>query len=72
MVWLIVASAETLAGHTVSLRQQLPDGRIVVEFVGPPAVARKIGLHGDQYMGWTGLVDPEDLKDIHVEETSRA
>jgi hypothetical protein len=62
----------TLAGHTVSLRRQLPDGRIVVEFVGPPAAARQIGLQGDQYMGWTGVVDPEDFKDIRVEENRRA
>jgi hypothetical protein len=62
----------TLAGHTVSLRRQLPDGRIVVEFVGPPAAAREMGLEGDQYMGWTGVVDSEELKDIRVEETRRA
>jgi hypothetical protein len=61
----------TLGGHTVSLRQRLPDGRIGVEFVGPPAVAREIGLAGDQYMGWTGLVAPDELKDIHIEETRR-
>lgn len=62
----------TIAGHTVSLRRQLPDGRILVEFVGPPAAAREIGLAGDQYMGWTDVVDPEDLKDIRVEENRRA
>jgi hypothetical protein len=62
----------TLTGHTVSLRRQLPDGRMVVEFVGPPAAAREMGFEGDQYMGWTGLVDSEELKDIRVEETRRA
>jgi hypothetical protein len=63
----------TLGGHTVvSLQQQLPDGRIGVEFVGPPAVARELGLEGDQYMGWTGLVTPDRLSDIRVEETRRA
>ena len=61
----------TLDGHTVSLRQQLPDGRIGVEFVGPPAVARKLGLVGDQYMGWTGLIAPSELSDIQVEEVRR-
>ena len=61
----------TLAGHSVALQQRLPDGRIGVEFVGPPAIARAIGLIGDQYMGWTGLVAPDELKDIHVEETRR-
>jgi hypothetical protein len=55
----------------VSLQRQLPDGRIVVWFIGSPAVAREIGLVGDQHMGWTGLVDPEELKDIRVEETRR-
>ncbi|WP_233213435.1 hypothetical protein [Mycobacterium hubeiense] len=61
-----------LEGHTVSLRRRLPDGRIVVEFVGPPSVAKALGLEGDQYMGWTGLVALEELKDISVEETRRA
>jgi hypothetical protein len=50
----------------------LPDGRINVEFVGPPAVARELGLDGDQYMGWTGLFNPEEFEDIRVEETRRA
>lgn len=59
-----------LAGHTVSLRRRLPDGRILVEFVGPPAVAKELGLEGDQYMGWAGLVNADELKDIHVEETA--
>jgi hypothetical protein len=62
----------TIAGQSVSLRRQLPDGRIGVEFVGPPAVAKKLGLDGDQYMGWTGLFAPEELEDIRVEETRRA
>lgn len=61
-----------LGGHTVSLHQQLPDGRIGVEFVGPSAVAKELGLDGEPYMGWTGLFAPEDLKDIRVEETRRA
>lgn len=62
----------TLGGHTVSLRRRLPDGRIGVEFVGPPAIARELGLDGDQYMGWTGLVDPDELKNIQVEEARGA
>jgi hypothetical protein len=61
-----------LGGHTVSLRRSLPDGRVGVEFVGPPSVAKELGLDGDQYMGWTGLVFPKDLRDIRVEETCRA
>lgn len=67
----VVVSA-TLAGHKVSVDEQLPDGRIFVSFIGPPAVAREIGLQGDQYMGWTGAIDPEKLTDIRVEETRRA
>ena len=62
----------TLGGQRVSLQRNLPDGRVLVEFVGPPAVAKEMGLEGDQYMGWTGLIDPAELKDIHVEETRRA
>lgn len=62
----------TIAGHTVSLLWRLPDGRIGVEFVGPPSVARDLGLDGDQYMGWTGLFAPEEFEDIQVEETRRA
>ena len=67
-----VVVSGTLAGHTVSLDRQLPDGRILVEFVGSPAVAKEMGLKGDQYMGWTGVVDPEDLDDIRAEESRRA
>lgn len=55
---IYVVATETLAGHTVSLRRRLPDGRIAVEFVGPPAVAEELGLDGDQYMGWTGCSIP--------------
>ena len=62
----------TLEGHQVSLQRTLPDGRVLVGFVGPPAVAKELGLEGDQYMGWTGLIDPAELKDVHVEETRRA
>jgi hypothetical protein len=36
----------TIAGHTVSPQRRLPDGRIGVEFVGPPAVARALGWMG--------------------------
>jgi hypothetical protein len=61
-----------LNGHTVSLQGRLPGGRIEVEFVGPPHVARELGLRGDQYMGWTGVVAADDLTDIEVEETRRA
>lgn len=62
----------TIAGHTVSLQRRLPDGRIRVEFVGPPTVAKEIGLYGDQYMGWTGLFNPEEFEDIRVEQTRLA
>lgn len=61
----------TLDGHSVSLRQRSSEGRIRVWFVGPPAVAKELGLDGDQYMGWTGLFDPSEFEDIHVEETRR-
>jgi hypothetical protein len=67
-----VVVSGTLAGHTVSLRWRLPDGRIGVEFVGPPAAARELGLDGDQYMGWTGLFAPEAFSNIRVKETRRA
>lgn len=67
-----VSVSATLAGHTVYLRRRLRDGRIGVEFVGPPNIAREIGLEGDQHTGWTGLVDPDRLQDIRVEETRRA
>jgi hypothetical protein len=69
---LHLGARATLEGQQVSLQRTLPDGRILVEFVGPPSVARDLGLEGDQYMGWTGLIDPAVLKDIHVEETRRA
>ncbi len=67
-----VSVSATLAGHTVYLRRRLRDGRIGVEFVGPPNIAREIGLEGDQHTGWTGLVDPARLQDVQVEETRRA
>ena len=62
----------TLAGHSVSLRNRLSDGRIRVWFIGDPAAAKAIGLKGDQHDGWTGIFDPEDFQDIQVEETRRA
>ncbi len=61
-----------IAGQTVSLQKRMPDGRISVEFIGPPAIARQIGMEGDQYMGWSGLFEPEVFEDIEVEETRRA
>ncbi|MCH9730023.1 MAG: hypothetical protein K0U84_10180 [Actinomycetia bacterium] len=61
-----------IAGQTVSLQRRMPDGRISVEFIGPPAIARQIGMEGDQYMGWSGLFEPEDFEDIEVKETRRA
>ncbi len=59
-------------GQWLTLQQQLPDGRISVEFMGSPAVARELGLNGDQYMGWSGLFNPEDFDMIDVEETRLA
>lgn len=53
------------------MSKPLSDGRVLVEFVGPPDVARKLGLDGDPYTGWTGLVAPDALDDIRVEETRR-
>ena len=60
-----------IAGATVSLQRRMPDGRISVSFIGSPAVARQIGLQGDQHMGWSGLFDPVDFEDIEVTETRR-
>lgn len=58
-------------GEKVSLQSQLSDGRIQVGFVGSPAVAEKLGLEGDQHMGWIGFFDPDEFSDIQVEETRR-
>lgn len=41
---LHVRAGATLRGQRVSLQRNLPDGRVLVEFVGPPAVARELGL----------------------------
>jgi hypothetical protein len=62
----------TLSGHRVSVQGRLTDGRMRVWFVGSPNVADDLGLDGDQYMGWTGIVPADDLTDIRVEETPRA
>lgn len=62
----------SLGGHTVSLQSRLSDGRIQNEFIGPPNVARRLGLDGDQHIGWTGAVHRDALSDIEVEETRRA
>jgi len=56
----------------VSVQGRLTDGRMRVWFVGSPNVADDLGLDGDQYMGWTGIVPADDLTDIRVEETPRA
>ncbi|MBU9767041.1 hypothetical protein FR943_24795 [Mycobacterium sp. TNTM28] len=61
----------SLAGHRVSLRNLLSDGRIRVWFIGDPAVAEDIGLKGDRHDGWTGSFDPEDFSDIQIVETRR-
>jgi hypothetical protein len=55
----------------VSLRGHWPGGSVRIWFVGPPAVARELGLDGDQYMGWTGFFAPEQLEDIRIEEKRR-
>ncbi|MCX8564006.1 hypothetical protein OS122_24225 [Mycolicibacterium mucogenicum] len=64
-----VSVSGLLGGHTVSLIGRLRDGRIRVSFIGAPVVAKELGLHGDQYMGWLGLVEPGELTDIQVNET---
>jgi hypothetical protein len=58
-------------GRAVSPRGRGPDGSIRIWLVGPFAAARELGLPGDQYMGWTGTFDPEQLEDIQVEEKRR-
>lgn len=61
----------SLGGRTVSLRRRLPDGRIAVEFVGPPADAGE--LDWLETSTWDGPVcAPEELKDMRVEENRRA
>lgn len=62
----------TVQGEAVSLQRQLPDGRVRVGFVGSPSAARKLGLEGDQYQGWTGLFNSDDFSDIQVKESRRA
>lgn len=57
-----------IAGHEVTLRREMPDGRIQVSFLGSSAVAQEIGLEGNQYEGWSGLYPPEALQDIEIEE----
>lgn len=59
-------------GQRVSLQSQLSDGRVRVGFVGDPAAAEKIGLEGDQHMGWVGLFEPHEIDDIQIEEHRRA
>jgi hypothetical protein len=44
------------------------DGRIIVSLIGVPTVAKDLGLHGDQYMGWLG-VEPDELTGVQVSET---
>jgi hypothetical protein len=61
----------SIAGHAVSLRNRLSDGRIRVWFIGDPAVAKAIGLKGDQHDGWVGFFEPDEFRDIRVEETRR-
>ena len=58
-------------GHEVLLDRRLPSGRIGVEFVGSPAVARELGMRGDQQQGWSGSFEPAEITDIHVEERIR-
>lgn len=62
----------TVRGENVSLERQLSDGRVQVGFVGAPAAAQKLGLDGDQHMGWTGLFEPEEFSNIRTEESRRA
>lgn len=69
---VLVRVTGTIRGHEVAVSQRMPDGRVRVTFIGPPAVARELGLNGDQYMGWDGLFHPEDFEKIEVEETRRA
>ncbi|ORV85425.1 hypothetical protein AWC12_20100 [Mycolicibacterium iranicum] len=69
---LLIRVTGTIRGHEVAVIQRMPDGRVRVTFIGPPAVARELGLDGDQYMGWSGLFEPEDSDSIEAEETRRA
>lgn len=66
-----VAVTAALRGHRVSVQGRQTDGRIRVWFVGSPAVAADLGLEGDQYMGWSGLVSPDHLTDVRAEESAR-
>lgn len=61
----------TVQGEVVSLQRQLPDGRVRVWFVGSPGAAEDLGLEGDQYMGWVGWFEPDEIEDIQIEETRR-
>ena len=69
---LLIRVTGTIRGHEVAVIRRMPDGRVRVTFIGPPAVARELGLDGDQYMGWSGLFEPEDSDSIEAEETRRA
>jgi len=45
-------------------------GKIVIFFTGTqPEVALQAGFSGNQNEGWSALVSPDEIEDVHVETT---
>lgn len=51
----------------VYVSSEVPGERVLISFVGPPAVATRLGMEGDQYMGWTKVVPASEVEIVDVQ-----
>ena len=64
----------TWHGVPVSVSQRvragLQRGMVTVRYAGrEPDAAESAGMSGNQYDGWSALVSPDEIEDVHVETT---
>lgn len=55
------------ADVTVGSRRVVTASKVVLYFIGPPKVARELGMEGDQYMGWSIVVPADEVEVVNVE-----
>lgn len=57
----------TWRGAPVTVDSQISDSEVLLGYVGPPQIAKDLGMDGDQYMGWTVIAPTDELVDVSVD-----
>lgn len=59
----------TWRGVAVTVDSHVTGSEVSLGYVGPPQMAKDLGMDGDQYMGWTVIAPADELERVSVDVT---